>query len=98
LLGKPETDRDYRPHGFGFVVLAAFLATAIYWMHLEVFRNNYLPIGAIRVLSKATNLITATSFALLLLWFAERNVSRRTSRILFVCGVLLIAISSVFLY
>ncbi len=98
LLGKPETDRDYRPHGFGFVVLAAFVATAIYWMHLEVFRNNYLPIGAIRVLSKATNLITATSFALLLLWFAERNVSRRTSRILFVCGVLLIAISSVFLY
>jgi hypothetical protein len=97
LLGKPETDRDYRPHGFGFVVLAAFVATAIYWMHLEVFRI-YLPFGAVRVLSKATNVITATSFALLLLWFAERNASRRTSRILFVSGVLLIAISSVFLY
>jgi hypothetical protein len=97
LFGKPETDGDYRPHGFGFVVLAAFVAAAIYWMHLEVFRI-YLPVGAVRVLSKATNLITATSFALLLLWFAERNAKRRTSRILFVAGVLLIAISSVFLY
>lgn len=97
LFGKPETDGDYRPHGFGFVVLAAFVAAAIYWMHLEVFRI-YLPVGAVRVLSKATNLITATSFALLLLWFAERNAQRRLSRILFVAGVLLIAISSFFLY
>lgn len=97
LFGKPEADGTYRPHGFGFVVLAAFMATAIYWMHLELLRA-YLPIGAVRVLSKATNLITATAFALLLLWFAERNASRRISRILFVGGVLLIAISSVFLY
>jgi hypothetical protein len=97
LFGKPETDRDYRPHGFGFVVLAAFVAAALYWMHLEVFRI-YLPVGAVRVLSKATNVITATSFALLILWFAERNAGRRVSRILFVAGVLLIAISSVFLY
>lgn len=97
LLGKQEADGPYRPHGFGFVVLAAFLAAAIYWMHLEVFRI-YLPIGAVRVLSKATNVITATAFALLLLWFAERNADRRLSRILFLAGVLLIAISSVFLY
>ena len=97
LFGKPEANGSYRPHGFGFVVLAAFLAAAIYWMHLEVFRI-YLPVGAVRVLSKATNLITATAFALLLLWFAERNADRRVSRILFVAGVLLIAISSVFLY
>jgi Type I phosphodiesterase / nucleotide pyrophosphatase len=97
LFGKPEANGPYRPHGFGFVVLAAFLAAAIYWMHLEVFRI-YLPVGAVRVLSKATNVITATAFALLLLWFAERNASRRISRILFVAGVLLIAISSVFLY
>ena len=97
LFGKPEADRNYRPHGSGFVVLAAFIATAIYWMHLEVYRI-YLPIGAVRVLSKATNVITATSFALLMLWFAERSAGRRASRILFLAGVLLIALSSVFLY
>jgi hypothetical protein len=66
-------------------------------MHLEVFRI-YLPVGAIRVLSKATNLITATAFVLLLIWFAERNADRRTSRILFMIGVAVIAISSFFLY
>ena len=98
LLGKPEADGGFRPHGFGFVVLAAFFAAAIYWMHLEVFRNNYLPIGAIRVLSKATNLITATSFVLLLIWFAERNADRKTSRILVVISAVVIAISSFFLY
>jgi hypothetical protein len=96
FFGKPETDGGFRPHGFGFVVLAAFLAAAIYWMHLEVFRI-YLPIGAVRVLSKATNLITATAFVLLLIWFAERNADRRMSRILFVIGVVVIAISSIFL-
>jgi hypothetical protein len=98
LFGKPETHGGFRPHGFGFVVLAAFVSAAIYWMHLAVFRENYLPIGAIRVLSKATNLITATAFVLLLIWFAERNANRRTSRILFVIGVLVIAVSSIFLY
>ena len=97
LFGKPETNGGFRPHGFGFVVLAAFLAAALYWMHLEVFRI-YLPVGAIRVLAKATNLITATAFVLLLIWFAERNADRRMSRILFVIGVLVIAISSFFLY
>jgi hypothetical protein len=97
LFGKPEANGGFRPHGFGFVVLAAFLAAAIYWMHLQVFRI-YLPIGAVRVLSKATNVITTTAFALLMIWFAERNANRRTSRILFVAGVVLIAISSFFLY
>ncbi len=97
LLGKPESEGSYRAHGFGFVVLAAFIATALYWMHLEVFRI-YLPIGAVRVLSKATNLITSTAFALLLLWVVERNADRRQSRIIFVIGVVLIAISSFFLY
>ncbi len=82
--------------GFGFVVLAAFVATANYWIHLMVFRN-YLPIGAVRVLSKATNVITATAFALLILWFLERNADRRTSRLIFVIGVVLIAVSSFFL-
>lgn len=98
FFGKPEANSGFRPHGFGFVVLAAFLAAAIYWMHLEVFRGGYLPIGAVRVLSKATNLITATAFVLLLIWFAERNADRRVSRILFVIGVVVIAISSIFLY
>ncbi|MEO8035592.1 MAG: hypothetical protein ABI837_14250 [Acidobacteriota bacterium] len=96
LLGKPEAE-TYRAHGFGFVVLAAFIATAIYWIHLEVVRI-YLPLGAVRILAKATNLITATSFALLLLWVAERNATRRISRVIFVGGVFLIVASSLFLY
>jgi hypothetical protein len=86
-----------RAHGFGFVVLAAFLASIIYWVHLDPVRI-YLPIGAVRNLSKATNLITATAFALLLLWVIERSVDRVTSRAIFVAGVSLIAISSFFLY
>ena len=97
LFGDPVTATGYRAHGFGFVVFAAFVATAIYWMHLEVFRI-YLPIGAVRVLAKATNVITTAAFALLLIWVAERNADRRRSRILFLIGVLLIAVSSLFLY
>jgi hypothetical protein len=98
LFGKPEIDGAYRAHGFGFVVLSAFIAAALYWMHLYVFRIGYLPIGAVRVLAKATNLITATAFALLLLWVVERNANRRQSRMIFIAGVVLIAISSFFLY
>lgn len=97
LFGATNPGSAYRAHGFGFVVLAAFFAAAIYWVHLAAFRI-YLPVNAVRLLSKATNLITGTAFALLLLWFAERNADRRTSRILFVSGVILIAISSFFLY
>src|SRR5205085_2206234 len=98
LFGKPDTNGGYRAHGFGYVVLAAFIAAALYWMHLYVFRIGYLPIGAVRVLSKATNLITVTAFALLLLWFMERSADRRQSRVIFISGVVLIAISSFFLY
>jgi hypothetical protein len=96
FIGRPA-EGEYRAHGFGFVVLAAFIATANYWIHLMVFRD-YLPVGAVRVLGKATNVITATAFALLILWFLERNADRRGSRIVFISGVLLIAISSFFLY
>lgn len=96
IFPRPE-GAGYRAHGFGFVVLAAFIAAALYWMHLEVFRI-YLPVGAVRVLSKATNLITLTAFILLLLWFAERNAQRMTSRAIFIAGVLIIAVSSFGLY
>jgi len=96
LLGRPE---PYRTHGFGFVVCAAFVSSFIYWMHLKLLRIDlYLPVGAVRILSKATVLITATAFVLLVLWVIERNADRRTSRAIFIGGVVLIAISSVFLY
>jgi hypothetical protein len=98
LFGKPELNGAYRAHGFGYVVLSAFIAAALYWMHLYVFRIGYLPLGAVRVLAKATNLIAATAFALLLLWVVERNADRRRSRAIFIAGVVLIAISSFFLY
>jgi hypothetical protein len=95
LLGRPDPSR--RTHGFGFVVLAVFIAAAIYWMHLEVFRI-YLPVGAVRILSKSTTLIAAVAFVLLMLWVVERNADRRTARILFLAGVGLIIASSFFLY
>ena len=97
VFGKPEDDGSYRPHGFGFVVLAAFVSAAIYWMQRTVFWI-YLPIGMQRGLTKGTNLITAIAFVLLVLWVFERNASRSQSRAIFVIGVLLIAVSSVFLY
>lgn len=97
IFGKPQ-GQQYRAHGFGFVVLAAFVAAALYWMHLTVFHNGYLPVGAVRVLAKATNLITMAAFALLLLWVVERNADRRQSRAIFIVGVMLIAVSSFFLY
>jgi hypothetical protein len=96
LLGRPD---PYRTHGFGFVVCAAFVSSFIYWMHLKLLRIDlYLPVGAVRILSKATILITATAFVLLALWVIERNADRNTSRAIFIAGVVLIAISSVFLY
>src|SRR6185436_8796046 len=75
IFGKPGADGEYRAHGFGFVVLAAFAASAIYWMHVRVMRL-YLPVDARRALSKATVLITTTAFLLLLVWFLERNALR----------------------
>jgi hypothetical protein len=97
LFGKPVDDGTYRAHGFGFVVFAAFVSAAIYWMQRTVFWI-YLPIGMQRGLTKSTNLITAVAFALLILWIFERNASQRQSRIIFVTGVVLVVISSVFLY
>jgi Type I phosphodiesterase / nucleotide pyrophosphatase len=94
LIGRPHV---FRTHGFGFVVLAAFASSFIYWIHLHNVRI-YLPVGAVRILSKATNAITLTAFILLALWVVERNARRRLSRAIFIAGVVLIAISSVFLY
>ena len=97
MFGKPASEGPYRAHGFGFVVFAAFIASAIYWIHLNVFQI-YLPRGAVRILSKATNAIAVTAFLLLLIWVVERNANRRTSRFLFLAGVVLIAGSSILLY
>lgn len=94
LFGKPE---GYRTHGFGFVVFAAFVSSFIYWMHLNLV-EIYLPRGAVRILSKATNVMTVTAFVLLALWVLQRNADRRTSRIIFMGGVVLIVLSSISLY
>src|SRR4028118_1045138 len=82
LFGRPDA---YRTHGFGFVVFAAFFSAFIYWMHLNLVQI-YLPRGAVRILSKATNVITVTAFVLLALWVLQRNADRRTSRAIFVIG------------
>ena len=94
LIGRPDA---YRTHGFGFVVFAAFISSFIYWLNLNAVRI-YLPVGAVRILSKATNAITLTAFILLVLWLIERNADRRTSRAILVAGVIIIAISSFALY
>lgn len=94
ILGRAE---EYRPHGFGLIVVSAFLSAAAYWVNLAILRI-YLPIGAVRILSKATTLIAATAFCLLALWLIERTASARFSRIIFLTGVGLIAVSSFFLY
>lgn len=96
LFGKPATN-GYRAHGFGFIVLAAFIASTIYWIHLDAVRA-YLPIAAVHLLIKATNLITLVAFIFLLLWFFERNADRRVSRAIFVTALLTVIVSSVFLY
>ncbi|HVR43312.1 MAG TPA: hypothetical protein VMS56_07665 [Thermoanaerobaculia bacterium] len=97
LFGRDEESDGYRPHGFGFVVAAAFISALVYWAHLAALRI-YLPRGAIRILSKATTVIAVTAALLLILWLFERTASRRTSRILFTTGVALIFVSSFFLY
>ena len=94
LFGRPDA---YRTHGFGFVVFAAFVSSFIYWMHLNLV-EIYLPRGAVRILSKATNTITIIAFVLLALWVLQRNADRGTSRAIFVVGVVLIALSSISLY
>jgi len=88
---------EYRPHGFGLIVVSAFVSAAAYWVNLAILRI-YLPIGAVRILSKATTLIAATAFCLFALWLIERTASVRVSRIIFLTGVVLIAVSSFFLY
>ncbi len=94
LFGRGDVPR---PHGFGFVVAAAFFSAFVYWVHLALLRV-YLPRGAIRILSKATTVIAVTAAVLLILWLWERTASRRTSRALFTAGVVLIFVSSFFLY
>lgn len=96
LFGPPHPTH-YRPHGFGFVVTAAFVSALVYWGHLVLLRI-YLPRGAVRILSKATTIIAVTAAVLFVIWLFERNASRRTSRALFVTGVILVVVSSVFLY
>jgi hypothetical protein len=94
LFGRPDA---YRTHGFGFVVCAAFVSSFTYWMHLQLLQG-YLPVGAMRILSKASNAIALTAFILLGLWVLERNAQRHLSRAIFLGGVVLIAASAVFLY
>lgn len=96
LFGKPAAN-GYRAHGFGFIVLAAFIASTIYWIHLDAVRA-YLPAAAVHLLIIATNLITLVAFILLLLWFFERNAERHISRAIFVVAVATVLVSSVFLY
>ncbi|HEY5610845.1 MAG TPA: hypothetical protein VIL97_06545, partial [Thermoanaerobaculia bacterium] len=85
------------PHGFGFTVVAVFVATLVYWGHLAMFRI-YLPRGAVRILSKATSILAATAFVLFILWILERTAPRRVRRTIGVLGLVAVVTSSFFLY
>ncbi len=96
IFGRPEGS-DHRRYGFGLVVTAAFVSAAVYWAHYIVFRI-YLPNGAVRILSKGTNIIAGVAFLLLILWLFERSSKRNVSRLVLSLGLTLIAVSSFFLY
>jgi hypothetical protein len=95
VFGRP--DGEFRPHGFGYVVAATFVSTAVYWMHLAVLRI-YLPPGAIRVLSKATILVGTTAFILFVIWLVERNADARASRGLVAFALSVVTVSAFILY
>lgn len=96
LFGRAEGSENRR-YGFGLVVTAAFVSAAVYWAHYIVFRI-YLPNGAVRILSKGTNIIGGVAFLLLILWLYERSSQRNVSRLVLTLGLMLIAASSFFLY
>ena len=92
------TEADQNARGFGFVVLAATVAAAVYWGHVLLLRV-YLPRGAVRNLSKASTIVAAAALVLLVLWLVERTVRRKKlSLLLFAAGGTLVVISSFFLY
>lgn len=95
VFGRSEG--EFRPHGFGYVVVAAFFAAAIYWAHLALLRI-YLPPGAVRVLSKASILVAVTAFVLFALWLVERNARARASTGIVLCALGVIVASSLLLY
>jgi hypothetical protein len=98
LFGRALTAAgEPRTHGFGFIVLAAFVSLLVYWIHLHVLRI-YLPIGAVRILSMATNVVAGTAFVLFILWLFERTAGKRRSRAITVTGCLFVVVSSFFLY
>lgn len=92
-----RSDGEFRPHGFGYVVVAAFFAAAVYWAHLALLRI-YLPPGAVRVLSKASILVAATAFVLFALWLIERNARTRASTGILLCALGVLVASSLLLY
>jgi hypothetical protein len=95
VFGRPGG--EFRPHGFGYVVAATFVSTAVYWMHLAVLRI-YLPPGAVRVLSKASIVVGATALILFAIWLAERTADARASNGLVAFALCVVAVSALVLY
>lgn len=93
VFGEP----DDQPRGLGVIVSATFLSAAVYGGHFILFRV-FLPLGVVRLLAKATVMITITGLLFLILWVITRNTSPRMSRTAYWGVLLLIAFSSVFLY
>lgn len=80
---------EFKPHGFGIMTFATFVAAFVYWGHYLTLRI-YLPVQAVRVLKRGTITIGVAAFLMFLLWLAERNAEKRVSQIIFGIGCTLL--------
>ncbi|MHB0970074.1 MAG: alkaline phosphatase family protein [Thermoanaerobaculia bacterium] len=85
------------PRGFGLITASTFISAAVYGMHYLLFRI-YLPLGAVRLLLKATVMITLIALLFLMLWVVTSRASPQMSRRAYWSVLLVIAFSAVFLY
>lgn len=80
---------EFRPHGFGIMTFVTWFTAFVFWGHYLTLRI-YLPVPAVRNLKRATITIGVVAFLLLVLWLFERTASKRTSRLLFIVGCVLL--------
>lgn len=83
--------RELRPHGFGFIVVAAAYCTVIFFMH-RLTLQIYLPKDAVTQLSRSAGFVGLLTIALFILWLLERNAVGWRKQIVFGTALALIAI------
>lgn len=81
-----------RPHGFGFIVLASTYCALVFWFHRHAF-EFYLPLEAVRNLSRAGPILGILTLLLFALWIVERTAIGWRRQFLFVSGLILVGIA-----